>query len=465
VASITSARIARLLGTWRHGGAAYADLAERIRLLSLDGRLPDGTRLPAERDLAAALGLSRTTVAAAYARLRELGALVSVRGSGSYVALPAGPAVPAPDETGALDLTKAAMPAAGVVAECYARAAARIGGELGGPGYEILGLPRLRVAVAEHFTRRGAPTDPDQILITTGVQHGLSLLARALVSPGDRAAVEQPTYPHAMDTLLAARARLVGIPVAPEGWDLDAAEDVFADASPALAYVMPDFHNPTGASLPPEGRERLARLAERHGALLVADETTALLDIRRGPLAPLAAWSPASVTLGGLSKLAWGGVRVGWIRAPRSLIARLAQARPALDLGTPVFEQLVAAELLAREDLLVAERRTRLASGLAALTEALGEHFPEWTVTAPDGGMALWADCSPLSSSRLVMAARAQGVALTAGPRFGFDGAFEHRLRLPFTASGSELRGAVEALHSASRSSVMGPAAAPLIAV
>ncbi|ASN51983.1 PLP-dependent aminotransferase family protein [Sinomonas sp. R1AF57] len=465
MASITSVRLARLLGSWRHGGPAYAELAERLRLLSVDGRLPDRTRLPAERDLALTLGLSRTTVAAAYGRLRDLGALTSVRGSGSYVVLPGGPALPAPDASGILDLTKAAMPAAGVVEECYGRAAAQIGAELGGSGYELLGLPRLRVAVAEHFTRRGAATDPEQVLITTGVQHGLSLIARALVAPGDRAAVEQPTYPHAMDTLLAAKARLVGIPVSPGGWDLEAAEEAFAAASPTVAYVMPDFQNPTGASLAPEGRERLARLAERHGTLLVADETTALLDIRRGPLAPLAAWSPTSVTLGGLSKLAWGGLRIGWIRAPRSVLARLAQARPALDLGTPVFEQLVAAELLAREDLLVAERRTRLAAGLDTLTGALAEGFPEWRFTQPDGGMAVWADCSPLSSSRLVVAAHARGVALTAGPRFGFDGAFEHRLRLPFTASPEELADAVAALRAASTSRSAGPADAPLITV
>lgn len=463
--AVTSQRLARILGPLPGHGPRYAELAERLRLLALDGRLPDGVRLPAERDLALALGVSRTTVAGAYALMRDLGCLKSVRGSGSFVVLPERPAAPAPDEAGTLDLTKAAMPAASIVAECVRNAADALRPELSRSGYEIVGLPRLRVAVAEHYAARGVPTDPDQILVTTGVQHAIALVARTLLSPGDRAAVEQPTYPHAMDTLLAARARLVPLPVGPDGWDLEAAAAAFSASAPVLAYTMPDFHNPTGASLDPAGREWLAWLAERHRTVLVADETTALLDISRGPLPPLAQFAPASVTLGGLSKLAWGGLRVGWIRAPRAVVARIAQARSSLDLGTPVLEQLVAAELLAHEDVLVAERRSRLREGLAALTEALGRHLPGWDWTAPDGGMSVWADCSPLSSSRLVVAARARGVALTAGPRFGVDGAFEHRLRLPFTASGDELRAAVAVLRDAAADTHGGAVGTPLVAV
>lgn len=463
--TVTSQRLGRMLGSLPGHGPLYGELAERLRLLAVDGRLPDGTRLPAERELAVALGMSRTTVAGAYALLRELGCLRSVRGSGSFVVLPDRPAASAPDEGGALDLTKAAMPAASVVEACVRRAADALGPELARSGYEILGLPRLRVAVAEHYAARGVPTDPDQILITSGVQHGIALVARTLLSPGDRAAVEQPTYPHAMDAFLSARARLVPLPVGPGGWDLDTAAAAFRASSPALAYTMPDFHNPTGASLDPAGRERLAGIAERHRTILVVDETTALLDIDRGPLPPLAAFSPGAVTLGGLAKLAWGGLRVGWIRAPRSTVARLAQARTSLDLGTPVLEQLVAAELLGCQEILVAERRHRLGEGLAALTSALREHLPAWAWTAPDGGMSLWADCSPLSSSRLVVAAQARGIALTAGPRFGIDGAFEHRPRLPFTASPDELRSAVLALRDAVSDTPGGSPRTPLVAV
>ena len=464
--SITATRLATILGPWRSQSPAYAALADRIRLVALDGRLAHGTRMPAERDLAAALGLSRTTVAAAYARLRDAGSLESRRGSGSFVSLGTRPAADAAVDGIALDFTKAAMPAAGPVAACFAAAAALIGPELSRSGYEITGHPALREAVAAHFARRGVPTDPEQILVTSGAQHAIALLTRVLATPGDRALIEQPTYPHAIDALQAAKARPVPVPVDVEGgWDLAEAEAALRDATPSLAYVMPDFQNPTGASLSEDERGRLARAADRHGTVPIADETTMWLDLRRGPRQPLAAYSPAVVTVGGLGKLAWGGLRVGWIRASRSLVTRLAQSRTSMDLGTPVFEQLVAVELLARERELVAERRARLADGLAAVRNELAEQFPQWTVPDPDGGLALWLDCSPWSSSELVLGAREEGLALTAGPRFGLNGAFEGRLRLPFTDSPESIRAAVGALRRAADRHASGPLAEPLVAV
>ena len=463
---ITASRLASVLGPWRTQGPAYVALADRIYLVALDGRLAHGTRLPAERDLATTLGLSRTTVAAAYARLREAGALESRRGAGSFVSLGARPATDAATEGVPLDFTKAAMPAAGPVAECFAVAATKLGPELLRSGYEITGHPALREAVAEHFRGRGVPTDPAQILVTSGAQHALALLTRLLAAPGDRGLIEQPTYPHAIDALHAVKARAVPVPVDLErGWDLDEADAALRDAAPALGYVMPDFQNPTGASLHEDDRARLARAADRHGTVLVADETTMWLDLRRGPRLPLSAYSPAVVTIGGLGKLAWGGLRVGWIRGSRSLVARLAQSRTSMDLGTPVFEQLVAVELLAREDELVAERRVRLTEGLAVLRRGLAEHFPRWKVPNPDGGLALWIDCSPWSSSELVLGARHEGLALTAGPRFGLHGAFEGRLRLPFTDSTESIRAAVEALRRSADLHARGPLTEPLVAV
>ncbi|MEA5454445.1 PLP-dependent aminotransferase family protein [Sinomonas sp. JGH33] len=465
--AITARRLASILGPWRSSGSpAYAALADRVRLVSLDGRLAHGTRLPAERDLAAALRVSRTTVASAYGRLREVGAIESRRGSGSFVSLGTRPSADPAADGIPLDFTKAAMPAALPVAACYAAAAQRIGPELARSGYEIVGHPELREAIAAHFSRRGVATDADQILVTSGAQHAIALLARLLASPGDRALIEHPTYPHAIDAISSARARPVPVPVDPDaGWDLDEAEAALRDAAPTVGYVMPDFQNPTGASLPDDARARLARAADRHGTVLIADETTMWLDLRRGPRQPLAAFSPSVVTVGGLGKLAWGGLRVGWIRAGRTFIARLAQSRTSMDLGTPVFEQLVAVELMAREADLVAERRARLSEGLATMRSALAEHFPAWTIPDPEGGLALWIDCAPWSSSELVLGARDEGLALTAGPRFGLHGAFEHRLRLPFTESPATIRDAVEALRRSADRHASGPLPEPLVAV
>ncbi|WP_244857768.1 aminotransferase class I/II-fold pyridoxal phosphate-dependent enzyme [Agromyces archimandritae] len=220
--------------------------------------------------------------------------------------------------------------------------------------------------------------------------------------------------------------------------------------NPTLGYLMPDFQNPTGRSLTASARERLVDAAARQGTVLIADETTAELDIDRpgGPYPPLAAFGPA-VLVGSLGKLAWGGVRIGWIRADPALIARLVAARSPGDLGTPVFEQLLAVQLLERHDDAVALRRTRLAAGRALVEELLAASFPSWRVPHVDGGIATWVHLGAPVSSQLALAARARGLLIAAGPRFGVDGAFERHLRMPICQSEDETREAVRLLELA----------------
>nr|BFF16250.1 hypothetical protein GCM10025699_75530 [Microbacterium flavescens] len=160
--TVSSRALGVLLDSWRASSApGYLALADRIRLLVLDGRLPVGTRLPSERDLCAHLGVSRTTVAAAYAALRDSGHVDSVRGSGSVVRLPTRASLPRPATAeGLLDLTKAALPAADGIAEAAQRAAGRLGAYLGDSGYDQIGRPVLREAIAERYRRRGSRRAP-----------------------------------------------------------------------------------------------------------------------------------------------------------------------------------------------------------------------------------------------------------------------------------------------------------------
>ena len=191
--NLSARALASALGGWRGLSAspAYAALADRIRLLVLDGRLALGTRLPAERELAAQLTLSRTTISAAYAELRDSGYLESLRGSGSVVRLPNRGAVPletiAPPEF--LDFSKATMPAVPAVAAAAERAAALLPSYLGESGFDPIGLRALRQALADRYTARGLPTDADELMITIGAQHAIGLLARTLLARGDRALV------------------------------------------------------------------------------------------------------------------------------------------------------------------------------------------------------------------------------------------------------------------------------------
>src|SRR3954449_3075560 len=170
---VSGPHLARLLGEWRSSGPAYASLARALRLLGLDGRLPLRTRLPGERDLAEALGVSRTTATAAYAALRDEGFLASRRGAGSWTRLPADPgmAAPAPASAGAdvIDLSCAASAAPdGALYAAVAAATDELPRHLPGPGYDAAGLPILRETIAAYLTRGGTPTEPDQILVANG---------------------------------------------------------------------------------------------------------------------------------------------------------------------------------------------------------------------------------------------------------------------------------------------------------
>ncbi|MFC9916865.1 MocR-like transcription factor YczR [Agromyces binzhouensis] len=456
-ATLSARALETLLGDWRaDGGSAYRTLADRIRLLILDGRIPVGTRLPAERDLAARLGLSRTTVTAAYRELREQRMLRSLRGSGSVARLPGAPAVlPVPPAADYVDFSKAALPALPWLAEVAREAVEDLPAHLGDPGFDPIGIPQLRAAIADRYTTRGLPTDPEQVMVTLGAQHAIALLSRAVVGRGDRAVIEAPTYPHAYEALRAAGARLVTVATAPNdvGPDGFGAVDEAGDlvramghANPVAAYLMPDFHNPTGRSLDAEARERVLDAAARQGTVVIADETTAELDIDRGlDLKPLAAYGPA-VMVGSVGKTVWGGVRVGWIRADRPLIRRLLAVRSPGDLGTPILEQLIVARLLARMDDILDERREQLRAGRDHLERRLADAFPGWHVPHVDGGIATWVGLGAPVSSQLALAARTQGLIVAAGPRFGIDGAFERFLRLPICYDAETTDAAVQAL-------------------
>ncbi|WP_353814680.1 PLP-dependent aminotransferase family protein [Agromyces sp. SYSU T00266] len=459
-ATLSARALENLLGAWRgDGGSAYRALADRIRLLILDGRIPVDTRLPAERDLAERLGLSRTTVTAAYRELRDQRMLRSIRGSGSVARLPGAPAVlPIPPAADYVDFSKAALPALPWLADIARDAVEDLPAHLGDSGFDPIGIPHVRAAIADRYTARGLPTDPEQVMVTLGAQHAIALLSRALVGRGDRALIEAPTYPHAYEALRAAGARLVTVATAPhdvgpDGFGTaDEAGDLvraMGHANPVAAYLMPDFHNPTGRSLGAEARERVLDAAARQGTVVIADETTAELDIDRGlDLKPLAAYGPA-VMVGSVGKTVWGGVRVGWIRADRPLIRRLLAVRSPGDLGTPILEQLMVARLLARMDDILDLRREQLRAGRDHLERRLADAFPGWHVPHVDGGIATWVGLGAPVSSQLALAARTQGLIVAAGPRFGIDGAFERFLRLPICYDAETTDAAVHALSRA----------------
>lgn len=446
---VSAVELARLLGRWQGSGSAYAVLADHVRQMLLDGRLPLGARLPSERELTGVLPVSRTTVSAAYEQLRAEGILVSRRGAGSWLTLPDGVSQLAElgDRPQVIDLTRAAPQAPlGVLHDAMSAAVTALPAYLPDPGYELFGLPQLRAAIAEGYRRRGLTTDGDQIMVSSGAQHGLALVLRTLLSPGDRVLVDSPTYPNALLAISQAGGRAVPVPLPTEGWNLDALAATLRQTSPKLAFLIPDYHNPTGALLDAAARAQLVQALRATHTQTVIDET--LVDLRLdGPPVPppIAALDDTAISLGSMSKSCWGGLRIGWIRAQPAVMAQLAASRPGIDLGTAILEQLTATYLLEHLDQVTAPHRAGLRERRDTLARLLTHHLPDCRWTTPHGGLSLWVRL-PVSSTALSAAAQRAELKLTPGTRFGSSPDLDRWLRLPYTQPVDTLREAVSRL-------------------
>jgi DNA-binding transcriptional MocR family regulator len=463
----TATRLVELLGDWRQGGAAHERLAATMRSLVLDGRIPLRSRLPAERTLAGAIGCSRATVTFAYNRLREEGYVASRQGAGSWVTLPGGHRAAAdavlPGE--GLEMRIAALPAPPALDEIVRAAAGELPRWLDHHGYDPLGLPPLREAIAARFSARGLPTRTEEIIVTNGALQAFDLAIRAFVRRGQHALVEIPSYPAALDALHAAGARALAVPVSAEGWDLEMLQALARVHRPSLAYLIPDHHNPTGAVMDAASRRESLRELERARSHVVIDETFVELGldgIDRAP--PAAAGAGArTITIGSLSKSVWGGLRIGWARADPTIVRSLAAARASVDLASPVLEQIVATHVFGALDEIMAERRAMIRVRRQALADALAVRLPGWSYTMPSGGLFLWAQLPGPNSTSLAVRAAEEGVQLTPGPRFGAAGLLERYIRLPFTLAPEQLERAVAILANVATSGAARPAPEPRI--
>lgn len=450
----TARELATLIGpVTGFAGPLYGGLARRIRDLVTSGSLPARHRLPAERELAAALEVSRVTVASAYRVLRDEGFASTRHGSGTVTELPGAGTLwePPSSSPGVLDLAHAAPEAAPQLASAYADALTALPAHLSDHGYAPNGLPQLRAAIADRFTDRGLPTEPDQVVVTAGVGDATATVLETLLEPGDRVLVEHPTYPGVLGMVAAAGGRCTPVPVDPADPDglVRAAHLAARQSSPRLAFVIPDFSNPTGARLSASGRRRLAATLWQQGVLSVVDEVAAELHLDGDGLPPFAAGLPdaATVTVGGLSKAVWGGLRVGWLRTDAALAARLGSTLVRRQLSVSMLDQLAATVLFAQLDAVLDQRRAQLRERRDALLVAIGQLLPDWEVSTPAGGLSLWCRLpAGVGSAALAAGAAPLGLLLAEGRAFGTGHAFDDHLRLPFTRPAEELRRAVEVL-------------------
>ncbi|MGH9162285.1 MAG: PLP-dependent aminotransferase family protein, partial [Vicinamibacteraceae bacterium] len=251
----SAARLTRVLAGWSDGsGPLSSQLIDAVRDHIRSGQLPAGVRLPSERQLAAALGIARTTVSKAFDVLRADGLLASRTGVGTFVSAAGRHATARGDDRlrsfahepgeSRIDLCSAALPGVPFVAEELARqSAADFGATLATHGYIPAGLPILRTAIAEYYTELGLPTDPTQVLVTSGAQQAIRLVAQALLEPGHTVLLEEPTYRGAIEVMRSAGARLVGIPSGADGVDVEALADAARQHKASLIFLQSTVQN------------------------------------------------------------------------------------------------------------------------------------------------------------------------------------------------------------------------------
>ena len=457
LAEIGASRLVRLLGDWAHGpGALHEDLAGKVRHLIEIGAISPGTRLPSERALGSALNLSRNTVSKALDTIRSEGLLSSRQGDGTYVTY-AGPR-PQPgwaDErlrsflggevpSSRIDLRSAALPGLQMVAdEMNLLDSSRLRELVGTHGYVPSGLPELRSAIADYYRALQLPTDLDQILVTSGAQQALRLVAASYVEPGATVLIEEPSFRGAIDVLTSLRARPVGVPSDHNGVDPDLLAAAVVEHHPVLILLQSTVHNPTGSVMDRLRRSRIVAIAERHGVPVLDDATLAdtIIDGDRRPI-PLGAGSDLVLTVGSMSKSFWGGLRVGWVRARADLIERLVAAKGGEDLGTSVVAQLLAVQLLPQIERARDERLRTLTESRRITMEALASALPDWRLQIPSGGGSLWVQIPDGSATSFTQRAERYGVQVLPGPTFSPADRLDDHLRVPYAADpGVILRG------------------------
>jgi DNA-binding transcriptional MocR family regulator len=429
-----------------------------------DGRLAVGTVLPSERALAAAMQVSRGTVVRAYGRLREQDLVHTRHGAGTTVGAagtegPQSPgstlrsdgllAVAGHRDRSQIDLRLAAWDGEPSLVEALTTTGTRLrDAVVGQDGYWPEGLPALREAIATHVSESGLPTDAEQILITGGAQQAIDVVLTSLTRPGDPLLLERITWSGVIDLAAMRHLRPVTLPQVVDDHIplLRALRERRAD----LAYLIPTFHNPTSAVLPGPVRRLVVEAAAASGALVIDDASISELWIDRPPPPPLAAAFPGAganvVTIGGLSKSVWGGLRLGWIRAEGAVLRQLARTKAALDVGNAVVAQLAALAVIERLGELGAARRHELRRRRDAFVTALHTHLPEWGITPTQGGLSLWADLGGVDSDTVAERARRFGVRVAPARVHVVDGSDPAHLRLTLSRPAEELEVAAERL-------------------
>ncbi len=462
----------------QRGEPVYQQLENYLRGLIQAERLAPGTKIPASREVATAMGVSRNTVSQAYEELVAEGLLTAHVGQGTFVAtrrkpepsgltvverqrsrgfvwsglfalrartlgVPDGFRLPRPGQPIRFDFRGGQIATDALPARELARAFANV---LERPLDEIArqkdihGWPPLRREIARYLVERGIACEPADVAVVNGAQHAIDLAARVLLDPGDTVVMGQPGYFGAALAFTAAQANIVGIGVDDEGLRTDELARVLRSRRVKLVYTTPAAHSPTGAVLSDARRRTLLALADEHQTPIFEDDYDSELRYEGAPVPALKTMDGAGQVIyaGTFSKVLFPGLRVGYVVAARPLLEKMVLARWNGDVETSILPQAALALLLARGGLERHLRRMRklYAARLAAMLAALAEHMPAGTRwTTPRGGHSVWVHLPPAADAASILhAALEAGVAYTPGDVFFIDGRGRDALTLTFAA-------------------------------
>jgi GntR family transcriptional regulator/MocR family aminotransferase len=336
--------------------------------------------------------------------------------------------------------------------------------------YPVGGYPPLRRFLAGYLSRFGLQVGPDELLIVNGSQQGFDLIARTLIDPGDFVAIEQPTYPRAVQVFRSFGAQLLPVPIGSDGPGIDALERTLDRHAPKFLFCQPSAHNPTGLTMSAEARRRLLDVAARRQVVIVEDGFDPGLCYSPVPPSPLKALDPQGlvVYIGTFSKILFPGLRLGWVVAPAPVLERLEAAKQLADIQTSALIQAAVFHFCERRllDRHVERIGIEYARRQRRLLESLARRMPRgvtWTETQ-GGFSSLLTLPETMSASALLRRAIARGVAFTPGPAFFIDQTGEHHLRLSFSSVpvgriDEGVRRLADAIREARRRTVPPPAA------
>jgi DNA-binding transcriptional MocR family regulator len=241
------------------------------------------------------------------------------------------------------------------------------------------------------------------------------------------------------------------VPLGARGLSIDALRETVARTAPRVIYLVPTCHNPTGAIMDEAARRGVGEIADGSGAVVVEDLTLADLALERRPPAPIAQFARRGtvLTVGSLSKLFWGGLRVGWIRGPAAAITRLSRLKVVSDLSGSLVSEAIGVRVLARAEELAEARRRQVRERLATMMRLMAKHLPKWSYLRPSGGLSLWVRLPAGDVEELRTIALRRGVAIVPGTVNSPEGRWRDHLRLPYVAEAAVLEAGVRRLAEA----------------